>query len=77
MYVLAPYFNALHIGLKAKKTFARGNLLESYFELDDVEFVLYSLDTFYVEVYISVVNKMKIFDIKAISVDDALDKYYL
>jgi len=41
-----PYFNASHIDLRAKETFARGSFIESYVELDDVEISIYSLDTF-------------------------------
>jgi len=47
-----PYFNSSHIDLRAKKNFAHGRFIESYVELDDVGIALYSLDPFYVEVYL-------------------------
>ena len=72
-----PYFNSSHIDLRAKVTFNRGSFIESYVEFDDVETALYSLDTFYFEVYMNAANDMRIFKIKGISPDDAVDRYCL
>jgi len=38
---------------------------------------LYSLDTFYVEVYLLIGKGLNVVDVKGISVDDALYKYCL
>jgi len=74
MYSLS-YFNRSHIDLRATETFERGDFIESYFEIEDVEIALYSLYTFYVEVHTKVLESSMIFDIKGISVNDALDRY--
>ncbi len=71
------YFNASHIDLRADETFKRGDFIESYFEFEDVVIALYSLDTFYVEVHTKVLDCSMVFDVKGISVDDALDRYCL
>jgi len=72
-----PYFNKSPIDLKATDTFQRGSFVESYYEFDDVEVALYSLDTFYVEVYMKKSNGSMIFDIVGISPGDAVEKYCL
>jgi len=72
-----PYFNKSHIDLKATETFDRGSFIEWYYEYDDVKVALYSLDTFYVEMYMKDSNDKMIFDIVGISPGDAVDKYCL
>jgi hypothetical protein len=71
------YFNQSDIDLRATETFGRGSFIESYIEFYDIEIALYSLDTFYVEVYIKTIDSSKVFDIVGISPDDAIDKYCL
>jgi len=61
MYSLS-YFNSSYIDERATETFNRGDFIESYFEFDDVEIALYSLDTLYVEVHTKVLEGSMVFD---------------
>ncbi|MDA8692499.1 hypothetical protein N9L92_00440 [Saprospiraceae bacterium] len=70
-----PYFNKSHIDLKGDEVFTRGSFIESYEKPNNIDLALYSLDTFYVEVYLLKGKGLNVVDVKGISVDDAICKY--
>jgi len=72
-----PYFNFSPFNLRADETFTRGSFIESYNKPNNIKMALYSLDTFYVEVYLLIGKGLNVVDVKGISVDDALYKYCL